>query len=851
MSRRIVRLRATPRSNGGDVVRWSASGDIACASRRGAVVVVRARRARTREGANARTRERANARTTDEHGDDAQRDGCDAMDGGVECAVFDASDGARARALDAVRHGLDAAKSARRLDASATTTHRFGETRADRDDGARAEKSVRALDWSAVGAMGSGERCALAMCATDGECETFAPPETTATSAWRRATRLGDAWADACASDGYARVRDGVVRVVADGAVEVRRDEDCFLRAAEVAAARAAKDARGAKAKRMKQEDPKPMDSTTLERDDVYVYGALHQGARVEVSCGEDAVPEFWRVGSVVSANFNAAARARVEYDDDNVRGEFLVWSNEDVCANGVATIPAQDRLAVRKVRPRRMTCAARPVPPRDDVRASDLQAGEIIEVMHEIPSTWRLAQVVKVENGVRVKFGRAQTSTEALVPLSACRRRQTWTGVRGGWIAAKDDTHLPLRELKYALNDETTTRSDDVKMCDILEADVDDDAKQTCVAVDEFFRLRTSDELYGESAKFDDKDDCLCERVFDSANLSTRARHDARVRIRNLLTAPPAVGLQLPKSSKTHVQLMYDDVPMLKAELLQFMSCAWMSIPCGDDADPSCYHMLACGTKSGHVVVFLIGDDATAQVVAAPRVTAKAWITGLVYDKDTSTNEIRLFIGCSDGTIMRATGAVAAAQMAFSCAPVVGELDLFTTFAALDPADGCAVTCMSITDGCLIVGKTNGDIVACNFKRTNVVRKRRVSLEPIAGACWTRDAASGALLAHVVSGATHLVLDVFHYSRDDASAVFVATRADMSSQFGAGDRRKRVDALRAVEASVGAAASPDADAVARCDAYVRVDALRTKDGFFEAKFWRGELVRTHGSASA
>jgi hypothetical protein len=157
----------------------------------------------------------------------------------------------------------------------------------------------------------------------------------------------------------------------------------------------------------------------------------------------------------------------------------------------------------------------------------------------------------------------------------------------------------------------------------------------------------------------------------------------------------------------------------------------------------------------------------------------------------------------------------------------------------------------MSITDGCLIVGKTNGDIVACNFKRTNVVRKRRVSLEPIAGACWTRDAASGALLAHVVSGATHLVLDVFHYSRDDASAVFVATRADMSSQFGAGDRRKRVDALRAVEASVGAAASPDADAVARCDAYVRVDALRTKDGFFEAKFWRGELVRTHGSASA
>jgi len=53
------------------------------------------------------------------------------------------------------------------------------------------------------------------------------------------------------------------------------------------------------------------------------------------------------------------------------------------------------------------------------------------------------------------------------------------------------------------------------------------------------------------------------------------------------------------------------------------------------------------------------------------------------------------------------------------------------------------------------------------------------------------------------------------------------------------------------VEASFGAAASPAADAVARCDAYVRVDALRTKDSFFEAKFWRGEIVRTRGGAAA
>ena len=123
--------------------------------------------------------------------------------------------------------------------------------------------------------------------------------------------------------------------------------------------------------------------------------------------------------------------------------------------------------------------------------------------------------------------------------------------------------------------------------------------------------------------------------------------------------------------------------------------------------------------------------------------------------------------------------------------------------------------------------------------------------LGELAAAEAERDAATGASLAHVVSGATHLILDVFHDSRDDANAVFIATRADLPSQSSVGDRRKRVDAVRAVEASFGAAASPAADAVARCDAYVRVDALRTKDSFFEAKFWRGEIVRTRGGAAA
>ena len=808
----------------------------------------RGRQGARRKSATRIDASRANLETTrPTDGGRPQRDGFDGGAASMECATFDASSDARALRREATRHGSDAAKSARRLDASGTTTHRFGR------DGQRAEKSARALDWSAVGALGSGERCALAMCATDGTCEAFAPPETEATSAWRRAIRLSDAWGDACARDGYARARDGVVDVVAEVGLEVKRDEDCFARAAEVAARRAADDASGCDAKRVKEEDPKPMDSTTLDGDEVYVYGALRQGVGVEVSSSADAAPEFWRVGSVVSANFNAAPRARIEYEDDKARGEFLVWANEDVWESGVATIPAQDRFAVRKVRPTRMTCVARPVPPRDDLRASDLRSGEIIEVMHEIPSTWRLAQVIEVGKDVTVKFSLAENSTDALVPVSACRRRRTWTGVRGGWIAAKDDVRLPLRAFEYEKNDETATGGDEVEMVDTPQVAIDDDAKQTRVAMDEFFRLRTSEKTYHGSAKFDDEDARLCERIFDSVGLSARARRDAKAEIRKLLTTIPAVGpaFELPKSSKTRAQLTYDDAPMLKAELLQFMSCAWMAIPCANGDTPTYHHMLACGTKSGHVIVFLVGADATVRVVATQRVAAKAWITSLACSKDDSTKQITLFIGCSDGAIVRATGDVTAAQIALARTPVVDECDLFATFALLDPADGCAVTCMSASGGCLIAGKTNGDIFACDFRRPNAARKRRVSLEPIAGACWSRDAVTGVSLAHVVSGATHLILDVFHDSRDDANAVFIATRAGFPSQSSVGDRRKRVDAVRAVEASFAVAASPAADAVARCDAYVRVDALRTKDGFFEAKFWRGEIVRTRGSASA
>lgn len=59
----------------------------------------------------------------------------------------------------------------------------------------------------------------------------------------------------------------------------------------------------------------------------------------MEVFFSVDVVLEFWRVGFVVLVNFNVASRARVEYDDDKVCGEFLVWVNEDVWGSGVVMI--------------------------------------------------------------------------------------------------------------------------------------------------------------------------------------------------------------------------------------------------------------------------------------------------------------------------------------------------------------------------------------------------------------------------------------------------------------------------------------------------------------------------------
>lgn len=46
-------------------------------------------------------------------------------------------------------------------------------------------------------------------------------------------------------------------------------------------------------------------------------------------------------------------------------------------------------------------------------------------------------------------------------------------------------------------------------------------------------------------------------------------------------------------------------------------MFCVWMVILCVDGVMLMYYYMFVCGIKSGYVVIFFVGDDATVRIVA------------------------------------------------------------------------------------------------------------------------------------------------------------------------------------------------------------------------------------------
>jgi hypothetical protein len=253
-------------------------------------------------------------------------------------------------------------------------------------------------------------------------------------------------------------------------------------------------------------------------------------------------------------------------------------------------------------------------------------------------------------------------------------------------------------------------------------------------------------------------------------------------------------------------------------------MSCAWSD---------RCARVLACGAKSGHVVLFSIEDDDKVDVLRAHKVSDDAWVTTLAWCEDA------LFAGLSDGSVVRA----------------LATDDSLSEFQRIHAADGAAVTCMSTRASALIAGKANGDVFAYQIGDDDVASSciRRVSVEPISGACWIRASSSSSVassqmpLAYALSGAGYALTTLFPIASADApNASFYAastTTTSSSDEINADADNGKVSATRTVCASVGAAACPTGDVVARCDAYVSLNALQSMDGFKEAKFWRGEII--------
>ena len=727
----------------------------------------------------------------------------------------------------------------------------------DGDDGI-GSGIVRCVDWSSIGACGSGERCALATCSTAGACEAFAPPRGT-TSAWTRKIDVSEAWRRACYGGG-GRVEALVVEAPVDvdeaGSVRPTRARELAssvaARAREDAATKTELDDAETVKPAMETMNPSNVPRTSIDDggvgDDVYVYGALRSGARAETSAGDAAT---WRAGTVVSASFNAATRARIEYDARDVRGEFLVWSlleRRPPNVDGVEMFPPESTLAARSPSPT-ATRRARPMPQRRVEDASTLRAGEFIEIMRaNETSTWRLARVCEVdERKMRVRLSESDPPTD--FPLSGeWRRRTRWMGAAVGWVPADDVPTLPktLHARDDAPPEEEGTRRgmaaepDDGVAMDAdrpaavadKEAGVDASARDRRVgaqaAVDAFFRRRTSDATYGARFRMCDEDAFLCKRVCEEFAATDEARAAAETAIRRCLanTKTGDASTASTSTTVTTATATYDDAPIRKAALSQFMACAWAEIRVGGEKR----HALACGAKSGHVAVFHITEDARATCVATTRITSDAWITTLTWRRNASANGVDLVVGCSNGAVVRARGGVADAERAFADATDAPRRDLFTEFTRLCDADGAAVTCASIDGDHVIVGKANGDVVCCDLTRERDASVRRVSLEPIAGACYSRGRGDDRL-AHVISGATHVI------------ARLSAARDALVSVERVGAAARERDASRAVDACLALAPSPAGDVVLRCDAYEPTANLRNLDGMKRAKFWRGVVV--------
>ncbi len=695
-------------------------------------------------------------------------------------------------------------------------------------DASSSGRDARAIAWSAPVAMTRGRRdtttthdgsddgdalmCVLATCASDGGVETYAPTSNRAERR-ERVFDVGEDWRSRCARDAFARVDDAVVRFGAAprarrcaNALEwIDRDETPTVKT----------ESRPPPMSAAEDEDARRASSTTSTA--AMVYGTLARGVMLEVSSSTDASAS-WRVATVMSTASNACIRARVEFARGG-DGDYVVWLPEPSSTlmptlgtstdntNQVLTIPCQSRAVARGAVAKRVECRARPIAPMDAFAAThaNVKVGDFIEVLYK--HAWCVSKVMSMsgKNEVRVQLT-ADGNVKASVTLSECRLRATWGGAARGWSRLLND--------KVSLPETLGDADDDV---DELMADA---IEELVPRADD--QVEPATETVASEAMFPSSGKPKTHAIKTVARKRKRSKqHDT-------------------KSERRRVS--FDDTPFKREDMLSFTSCAWVRARAGkSDVD-----ILSCGTRSGHVVSYVMHDDLTMSLLHVMRVSSSAHVTNVAWH--VGAEDASLFISATDGSIFRSTSSSA---HILKCARAVkrsakgsatsnsGVDDIFTAFGQVADADNVPVTCMDTTeDGervVLVAGKANGDVFMATFSSSGESAwMKRVSVYAINGACFTRAGTHNRSVAcaYVVCARACGALDVPHRPNDADIPVRAFERtAEHITSFATATVR-----------SLGAAVSPKGTVVARFDAFTSLHKLPNLEGFKEAKFWRARV---------
>jgi len=695
-------------------------------------------------------------------------------------------------------------------------------------DASSSGRDARAIAWSGPVAMTSRGRrdkpdirdgfddtdavmCVLATCASDGGVETYAPTPSRAERR-ERVFDVGEDWRLRCTRDAFARVGDAVVHF--DAAPRARRCANALEWIDRDDTPAVKMESRPPPMSAAEDEDARRASSTTITA--TMVYGTLARGVMLEVSSSTDASAS-WRVATVMSTASNACVRARVEFARGG-DGDYVAWLPEPSSTlmptagtnsenTGAAlTIPCQSRVVARGSAAKRVECRARPIAPMDAFAAThdNVKVGDFIEVLYK--HAWRLSKVMNTggKNKVCVQLT-ADGNVQASVTLSECRLRAKWGGAARGWSRLLNDkVSLP----------ETLSEADD---------DVDElmpDAIEERVA-------RTDDQV--EPAT----ETVALEAMFPSSGKpKTHAiKSVARKRKQS----------KQHDTKREHMRVTFDDAPFKRQDMLSFTSCAWARARAGE----SDVHILSCGTRSGHVVSYVMHDDLTMSLLHVMRVSSSAHVTSVAWH--VGAEDASLFIGATDGSIFRSTSSsahilkCARALKRSTKSSATSNLDvddIFTAYGQVADADNVPVTCMDTTEDServvLVAGKANGDVFMATFSSSGESAWiKRVSVYAINGVCFTRAGTHNRSVAcaYVVCARACGALDVPCRPNDAIPVRAFERTAEHNTSFATATVR-----------SIGAAASPKGTVVARFDAFTSLHKLPNLEGFKEAKFWRARV---------